>query len=49
MAQAGYGTIISIVERAYGKDESNLVAEFKRFARERYEATTGEQLARRTA
>ena len=45
----GYDTIVGIVEQAYGKDESNLVAEFMRFARERYKAATDEQIARRTA
>jgi hypothetical protein len=43
-----YDTIIRVVEDAYGKG-TDVVEEFKRFARERYNATTDEQVKRRTA
>lgn len=44
-----YDTIIRVVEQAYGNDRANLVEEFKRFARQRYQATTDEQVSSRTA
>lgn len=42
-----YDTIIRIVEDAYGKN-TDVVEEFKRFARERYKPTDGDQIKRRT-
>ncbi|MCC6498539.1 MAG: hypothetical protein IT193_20025 [Propionibacteriaceae bacterium] len=44
-----YETIIRIVEAAYGNDRSNLVSEFKRWAQERYQATSDSQVRRYTA
>lgn len=44
-----YETIIRVVEEAYGTDRSDLVREFKRFAQERYQATTDEQIFGRIA
>jgi len=44
-----YDTIIRIVEEAYAKSQTNLVADFKAWAKERYEATTDEQISRRAA
>lgn len=44
-----YETIIRVVEEAYGKNHSNLVEEFRRFAQERYLPTTPAQIDRRTA
>ncbi|GAA3525105.1 hypothetical protein GCM10022234_22560 [Aeromicrobium panaciterrae] len=43
----GYDTIMRIVEDAYGKN-TNVVEDFKRFARERYKPTTDSQVKRRT-
>ncbi|GAA5113871.1 hypothetical protein GCM10023339_18750 [Alloalcanivorax gelatiniphagus] len=44
-----YDTIVRIVEQAYGDQRVNLVEDFKRFARQRYQATTDEQIDSRTA
>lgn len=43
-----YETIVTQVEAAYSRDNSDLVAEFKQFATERYKDTTHEQIERRT-